>query len=385
MFQNIQPGSFRQKRNLVAAYASEILRPVLHVHAALVCGAAASPPSDWRRGLIYAGDSHIGDILYNTPSLPHLARGLPQCEWHYAATKAPGEVLGNNPHLGGLILANHAEDFADSRSDAAAKIRRMKFDVAISYTSGNPAPSLRFMLKNRIANRVGKIHKGFSGWITHPVGFRAGQSFPAYFRDLVSELTGLPPDWPLRPLVYPDAKDESDGLDRFIRIPGERKIPVIAAFLTSRQPHGVWPVEGFCQTLQLVTQQRNVRLVLCGAPDDRVFLEQANQRHSLGASINAGDLGLRALVCFLRQCSLVLCPDSGSRHLANAAGTPVVFVRNLWFKHEEAGTYCDTEFDMAPRDAECVAVPEQAGQLARIKPEHAADHILKLLESVSTN
>ena len=49
----------------------------------------------------------------------------------------------------------------------------------------------------------------------------------------------------------------------------------------------------------------------------------------------------------MKRCSLVFCPDSGPRHIANAVGTPVVFVRNLFSDRVETGSYCSNEWDLA--------------------------------------
>ena len=65
---------------------------------------------------------------------------------------------------------------------------------------------------------------------------------------------------------------------------------------------------------------------------------------------SAGSLGLRALSCFLSHFATVLTTDSGPRHIANAAGVPVVFVRNVWSNAVETGVYVDTRpTSAAPR------------------------------------
>lgn len=375
---NLQPGTFRSRTNLLGAIASELLRPALRLQARILCNKPATPPPAWRRGLLVGLDHHIGDLLYNTASLPQLARGLPDCRWYFAALRGPAEVLANNPNLAGVVAADHSADFFSRDSAFGRRIAELRFDVAVNYNSGNPSSVLRFMLLHRIPNRASRVHKGFSGWITHPIGFHPYQPYPAYFRDLVSELTGAKPDWTLRPQVFPDAQDEIAAETYLRALAPQPDAPLVACFLTSRQPRGVWPPEAFARALREVAARRRIRPILCGAKSDAEVLARINRDFSLDAEINAGELGLRALTCFLRRCAVVLCPDSGPRHLANAAGVPVVFVRNLWPRKIETGAYCDTEYDMAP-DAECVPPEEQDAQLARTTPEQVAARVLACL------
>jgi ADP-heptose:LPS heptosyltransferase len=116
----------------------------------------------------------------------------------------------------------------------------------------------------------------------------------------------------------------------------------------------------------------NTHIVLCGAAADEALLAGVNRDFGLEANIVAGSLGIRSLYCFLRRCSVVLTADSGPRHIANAAGVPVVFVRNVWFNAVEAGAYVDTETDLCgqPHDGDR---GDGAALLGAIDPERAAE------------
>jgi ADP-heptose:LPS heptosyltransferase len=150
--------------------------------------------------------------------------------------------------------------------------------------------------------------------------------------------------------------------------------------MTSRQPVGVWPVEKFGETLRALRRKTDTHFVLCGTSSDEPVLAAVNAEFGLAADIIAGSLGIRALSCFLPRCSVVLTTDSGPRHLANAAGVPVAFIRNVWFNAVEAGVYVDTETDLCrqPVDADR---GNGAALLAAIDPEEAADLIAAILSN----
>jgi heptosyltransferase-2 len=228
-------------------------------------------------------------------------------------------------------------------------LKQEQYDVAICYDSGSYTHPLLTTTLLGIPNRVGYVHKGWSGLVTHPIGINYAQPFPAYFRDLVAQLTGQEASWDLRPKVTLTEQDqrEAEALWSELKLSDDR--PVLACFVTTRQPTGVWPLEKFRETLELLHVSSPLQIVLCGAPQDKEILKSLESSLSFPVCINAGQLGLRALIAFLSKCHAVLSTDSGPRHLANAAGVPTVFVRNPWFSRKEAGVYCpESEYDMAP-------------------------------------
>ncbi len=142
------------------------------------------------------GADHIGDVLYNTGSLPALAEGFPNCDGIMSPRRPRAAVLANNPSINSCV----------------AKLDLLKsVDVAICYNSGGYWRDLLKVVGQRIPNRVGYVHKGFSALVTHPVGIDYPQPYPAYFRDLVAQITGRTPDWSLRPKIYPAAGRRRKG------------------------------------------------------------------------------------------------------------------------------------------------------------------------------
>ena len=327
------------------------------------------------------GPSHIGDVLYNTASLPALRAGLPDCRWTYVAAGASAQVLRGNPCLEEVVAVEESENYPAHLARLRALLAPRRFDVALTYASGGNWRELVAAANAGIPNRIGYVHKGFSGLVTHPVTIRFPQPFPAYFRDLVCQLTGANPVTAvpsLRPLVHPTAADEQ-AVDRV----GERlglnwNAPILACAVTSRQPSGIWPRERFLESIRHVRERQPCTVIYFGATTDASELRQLADQSGPGAHVLAGDLEPRGVVALLRRCRGALTADSGARHLANAAGIPVVFVRNISFRHVEAGAYCDTDHDMAPPDLELVPPAEEAAAFARIAPVDVAEEVLRL-------
>ena len=369
----IIPETFRSRKLLAAARMTELLAPLLRWVARARNG-PSTPPQSWRKGLLL-GANHIGDILYRTSSLQQLAEGFPECRWDILAPEPAAQVLEGNP----AIRHIHRFDLPTSPKSADfARLQAENYDVAICYDSGSYTKPLLTALKLGIPNRVGYSHKGWSGLVTHPMTVRYPQPFPSYFRDLVSELTGQAPDWELRPKVLLTPSDEAEAEAYFQTIHPDSSIPLVACFVTTRQPTGVWPIEKFRETLELLHSSAPVHIILCGAPGDVAQLNDLQFSLSFPTTVNAGRLGLRSLVAFLRKCRAVLSTDSGPRHLANAAGVPVVYFRNLRSAKIETGNYLTTEYDLAP-DTEFIFPPAQSSYFMQTSAKQVHDLILEFL------
>jgi ADP-heptose:LPS heptosyltransferase len=345
----------------------EAIGPVLRGYARGRTG-PASRPRDWRKALII-GDSHIGDLLYRTASLAQLKAGLPDCEFHYLASPGSARIIEGHPAITRILPWQRGDSPLDLAPEHFAALAGMRFDAALCTNCIKYWPELLLAVRLGIPNRAGYVYKGFSGWVTHPLGISFPQSYPDYFRHYVAELTGLPPDWPLRPVIHANAEDEAAAGALWARLGLDRHRRVVGCFMTTRQQTGVWPPARFGEALRLLRGTAGV--VLCGAAADRALLEGIDRDFQLDAGIVAGDLGLRALGCFLRRCAAVLTTDSGPRHIANAAGVPVFFFRNLRSDPVETGAYLDTETDFCPPTL-WLDPARHAAILSRIAPERVA-------------
>ncbi len=372
---------FRRTSNYLLARLSEQFRaPIRQVALRRSGGVLPKAPQEWREGLIL-GPSHIGDVLYNTASLPALRAGLPNCRWTYLASGASAEVLRGNPHLHRVIAVDDAGGFTSWLARARNEVAPYSFDAAIAYAIGSWR-DLTLAASLGIPNRVGYVHKGFSGLVTHPVSIRVFQPFSAYFRDLVAQVTGLPPEesTSLRPLVYPGAEDEAavDRISAKLGIDWSGP-PVLACSVTSRQPSGIWPRENFLKSIQQAREKTSCTGVYLGAKSDAAELGELARRTGAGTLVLAGELGLPAVVAFLRRCRVAFTADSGLRHLANGAGIPVVFIRNISFRSEEAGAYCGTDHDMVSPDLKLVPPSAQPAAWAKIDPRRVGEELARLL------
>jgi ADP-heptose:LPS heptosyltransferase len=369
----IEREAVRRPRNLVLAYLSEMAAPALRFAARQHVRARPTPPSEWRSLAIF-GAGHIGDTLFRTASLPILRQALPACRIIYVCSPVGAELLSTNPHVDDVLsLVREGTDWRGQRATTDA-LRDRAIDAALCTDHIAYHEDLLLAVRARIPTRVSFVHKGLSGFVTHAVPARYPRPFPAYTRALVASIAGVPEDWSLQPRVYLQPGDERDATEAWRELGLDESIPVVACTMTVRQRGAaVWPPERFIETLALVARRRPLQVVLCGSSDDAPALAAAARLAppSLPCRLLAGRLSLLGFAAFLQRCDALLASDSGPRHLANAVGTPVVFVRSLNVAQREATVYCDSETDVAP-DGEFLSGAAQAQALRALRPADVA-------------
>lgn len=198
------------------------------------------------------------------------------------------------------------------------------------------------------------------------------------FRDLVSQLTDRALGHDGRPQVFPAPGDEEAAAALFHRLGLEEKTPIVVCSMFSRRPYEAYAAEHYLQSLRLARHRRRFHAVFVGAAEEREALCEVVKGCGVEYSVIAGELGLRALYCFLRRCSAAFTMDSGVRHLANAAAIPVIFARSRNVQEVEAGPYCRTEEDVAPPGG---SIPRRALTPAVLSFDHAraAERLVSVL------
>ena len=332
---------FRDAHRYAVAVATELAAPALRAYARRHAPEPPTAPAEWRRGVIL-GAGHIGDVLYRTCSLDTLRAGLPDCQWTYATSPVGAELLRGTPAIADVITLPAGGD------EAVAALRAGAFDVALCTDNIEHHRALALAVRAGIPNRVAFGSKGFSALATLAVP-TVRTSWPAQIRSMVQTVTGRSDARSLRPRVHLDDHDRAAADALWRTLPHPDAALTIVAAVTTRQSIGVFPPDLFTAILRAaLTIEPRARVLLAGSEADRPVLDAIASGLGDRAIDIAGALPVRAFIALLERCDAFLGSDSGPRHMANAAGIPVFFVRNMAVPEIEAGRYCDTEVDLAP-------------------------------------
>ena len=93
----------------------------------------------------------------------------------------------------------------------------------------------------------------------------------------------------------------------------------------TKMPAKQWPVERFEEVIAQLIEEQDIWPVVFGGPEDRETALSLVSRWRRGY-VAAGELGVRPAMSALRRCKLFVGNDTGTMHMAAAAGVPCVAV-----------------------------------------------------------
>lgn len=108
------------------------------------------------------------------------------------------------------------------------------------------------------------------------------------------------------------------------QIPTEKPVLVIAP--CSSMAYRNWSIEGYAAVADYAMQQYGMQVVLTGGPTaiERKYADAIATRMQTPPIDLVGKTSLKQLLAILDLARVVICPDAGTAHLANAVGTPVL-------------------------------------------------------------
>jgi ADP-heptose:LPS heptosyltransferase len=318
--------------------------------------------------------------LYRTVGLGELKAALPGMRIHFIASQPAAELVETNPAIDSVIVAAKSSE-RRSMPERIALLRSRPLDAVFCYDTGDYWKEQIAVALARIPNCAGYVHKGFAGLATRPLPFTFPMPYSESFRRSIGALAGRSVGADLRPVVHLTAQDENAGALAAERCCGDGAI--VAIGITGNQPQGDALKERMLETVAALCRVEKITPVFLGACHDREEIEARMRRWNLRGPVLCGDLSLRDCVAFLRHAAAAFVVDSGLRHMANAAGIPVVYFRNLYTFRGETGNYLPTEHDLAP-DVECLSREQLAANPPLFPVDQGVTALRAVLESPGT-
>lgn len=284
----------------------------------------------------------IGDLVLTTPLLRELRRSAPEA--HITLLVRPGtqalvepcpyadRVLAFEPRASGpharLVRHRRAFGFAmrklwRQRFDLAL-IPRFEFDVfgavPLAYFSG---ARHRVGYTEHVSDYKAWENRGYDQLLTHALPAHDGAQHEVELNlDVLRLLGGTVEDRRVELWTTPEDEGAAEALLRAASVrDGE---PLVSLAFGALDPKRRWPLERFADIGRRLHHAYGARLVILGGPD-----EKPDGQRLLGLlgpiAVDAvGRTSLRETVALLRRCRLHVGNDTGTLHLAAAAGLSVV-------------------------------------------------------------
>jgi lipopolysaccharide heptosyltransferase II len=278
----------------------------------------------------------IGDVLFTTPLIANIKKGIEGVSIDYLANSRAKPVVEQNPDVD-EVLEYEKDDYTRLWGTSKIKcflalkefylcIKRKKYDAVLDFTLSREFGLLFFLAG--IKKRIGFNYKKRGIFLTDQKllkGFEGKHVIDHYLELL--DFLGLPADIDDMKLT---ASDESEKkINKILRDAGRGKGKLIALIPGGGASWGQnagrkrWPMENFL----------SLGHILNNGPDDIVILGDSREKPLCSKMATdmenkpllvKNDLDLSDYIALIKKCDLVVCNDGGPLHIAVALGVKTV-------------------------------------------------------------
>jgi heptosyltransferase-2 len=264
----------------------------------------------------------IGDAVMSTPALANLRRGLPKATIDLLVPRHVAPLFDDHPHIDRVVIRDVRQPWR-TRVAQVMVLRRYGYRVVLLLPNSFRAALEAWLLGSPV--RLGYATDGRRWLLTHAVPATKGP--PAHQVDAYLQLVaalGLPIVERL-PMLTPTLRAEIDAERLWAAQGWGRKDLVIgicpgAAFGPAKR----WWPERFAAVADRLIVSGGFRVVFLGSRDEVPLVQSIRTHMTHEAGSLAGQDTLGSFMALAARCAVVIANDSGSMHIANAVGTPVV-------------------------------------------------------------
>jgi lipopolysaccharide heptosyltransferase II len=280
------------------------------------------PVSRHLGAVLVIGPNWVGDAVMCTPALANLRRGLPKAKIDLLVPDRVAALFEDHPHLDRVVICHNRQPWRTRLSQLLA-LRRYRYDLVLLLPNSFRAALFSYMVGAPL--RVGYATDGRRWLLSHPVvatDLEPCHQIEAYLQ-LVAAL-GLAIVERL-PTLAPTQQGEMQAAQLWDTRGCGGEAPVIgicpgAAYGPAKR---WWPAR-FAALADRLIASGGFRVVFFGSPDEVPLVQQICSHMTQQAVSLAGQDRLDSFMALAARCAVMITNDSGSMHIANAVGVPVV-------------------------------------------------------------
>ena len=270
----------------------------------------------------------LGDVLLVTPALRALRLGFPAAELHVAIDDTLAPLLCRNPHVHHLWLLPRRQPSRRAWLRLGAGLVRARFDLVLDL-HGSPRTALLAWL-TRAPNRLGYALRGRGALYNFKLprdADRSGRRRLLYAArnnlEIVARCGGRGAALEDTSLVFVPEPEAERRMDGFVAgwAPEGPRIGIVPAGTWQAK---TWPLESFARAADLLAAAGGHIVVLWGPGEEALGRRLRSSMQS--PCLLAPPTSIDELAALLARLDLVLCADSGVKHLAVARDTPTLTI-----------------------------------------------------------
>lgn len=266
--------------------------------------------------------SAIGDVSHVLPTLRILQKAWPATRITWIIGKTEVALVRDIPQVE-FIVFDKTKGW-QAYLDLRRSLKGRRFDLLLHMQVSLRASLASLAVKTPVRLGFDRKRARNLQWLfsTHKIAAVPRQhvldSFLEFPRALGLDVANIEWDIPIPDAARSKARE---------LLPRERPILAINPCSSVRiRNYRNWNVESYAKVIDYAAEKFGMRTVLTGGPSRmEIDYAAAIERQATAAPLNlVGKTSLKELLAVLECAAVVIAPDTGPAHLANAVGTPVI-------------------------------------------------------------
>jgi len=266
--------------------------------------------------------SALGDVTHVLPTLRTLQKAWPHCKITWIIGKLEHSLVGDIPDVEFIV-------FDKSRGvkaylQLAKDLKGRQFDILLHMQVALRASLASLFIKApiRLGFDAARARNGQSIFTNHQIASVERQHVLDSFLEFPKAL-GIGNSILEWDIPIPDeAKEKINGI-----IPVDKKLLVINPCTSNRARNWRnWSAENYASVIGYAFEKHGLITVLTGGPNelemDYAARIESAARHKPFNLV--GKTSIKELLAILQRADIMISPDTGPAHMANAVGTPVI-------------------------------------------------------------
>ncbi len=264
--------------------------------------------------------SALGDVVHALPVVTAIKRYAPETNLTWILQPGPAALVRGHPAVDEIVVFERRKGL-QGFLDLRRALSERSFDLVLALQPYFKAGVITWMARAPIKlgldwERARDLNWLFTTDRIPPRPFGHIQDQFLEFLDAIGVPRGEP-DWGLAPTAA-----ETEAARAVIK--GAVR-PLVGLVVASSKPRKNWPAERYAELASRLALEHRARCVLLG---DSSSLERAAAdailAHTDSAPIDALGVGLRTTLALLKECDVVVSPDTGPFHICVAMNVPAV-------------------------------------------------------------
>ncbi len=274
----------------------------------------------------------IGDAIAATGAVRCIRRNYPEAHITLLLEPYVEPVFENAPWFDEMVPFNKEQGRISAVLEATRTLRRRPgYDLAILMTHSFSSALVARLIGARV--RVGHSREGRSWLLTAAIRWPATGSDQrlvpkvTVYRSLL-EYLGCEDAADQRPEVFTSEEEEAH-VDELLRGRHDSEARPLLAIVPGAAygASKLWKPERFAEVADVLAERYNVQpMILTGPDEGAIGREIASSMNTTPITFADGGLSFGHVKALIRRAGLMICNDTGPRHLAIAYEVPVVVI-----------------------------------------------------------